>query len=209
MTRILKEPDVRRQEIVQTAEILFNTKGYDEVPVNMIIEAAGIAKGTFYYYFKSKEEVLDAIVKRMVERIIRHASTVSTDNTLNAIQKIKIMLFEQNREASKEIEKMKTIHQTRNVDMHQKMIVELVLQYAPILAGVVRQGVNEGVFNTKHPLEATEYLLVGSQFLFDPGIYNWSDEDIARRSAALQEIVESAYMAQPGCLGYISKLNGQ
>jgi AcrR family transcriptional regulator len=207
MTRIVKDPDVRRREIIDAAERLFNDNGYEETPVEEIIKQAGIAKGTFYYYFKSKEEILDAIVKRMAERIIRRAGAVAGDESLSSVEKMRIMLFEQNMEARREFESMKGIHLIKNVDMHQKIIVELVLQYAPILSSVVRQGISEGVFHTAHPLEATEYLLVASQFLFDPGIYPWSEADLARRAAAMQEIVESIYKAEPGSLGYISGLS--
>jgi len=48
----------KRQLVVETALRLFSEKGFDQVPVDSIIEAAGISKGTFYHYFKSKDEIL-------------------------------------------------------------------------------------------------------------------------------------------------------
>jgi AcrR family transcriptional regulator len=60
--RVIKEPEERRNEILDTAETLFFTKGYGKTTVNDILQAIGIAKGTFYYYFKSKEEVMDAVL---------------------------------------------------------------------------------------------------------------------------------------------------
>ncbi|HBT17621.1 MAG TPA: TetR/AcrR family transcriptional regulator, partial [Firmicutes bacterium] len=68
--RITKEYDERRNEILDTAEELFNMKGYDKCTVNDILKAVGIARGTFYYYFKSKEEVLDAIVSRYTDFVV-------------------------------------------------------------------------------------------------------------------------------------------
>jgi len=65
--RISKEPEERRNEILDTAEMLFFTKGYARTTVNDVLQVIGIAKGTFYYYFKSKEEVMDAVVVRFID----------------------------------------------------------------------------------------------------------------------------------------------
>ncbi len=53
MTRTVKEAKERRLEIIQTAERLFKVHGYNETPVDAIVKEMGVAKGTFYYYFKS------------------------------------------------------------------------------------------------------------------------------------------------------------
>lgn len=64
--RTVKEYEERRNEILDTAEKLFVSKGYMKTTVNDILREIGIAKGTFYHYFKSKEEVMDAIITRIV-----------------------------------------------------------------------------------------------------------------------------------------------
>ena len=53
--RIVKEHDERRNEIITTAEEFFLTKGFNKTTVNDILKRIGIAKGTFYHYFVSKE----------------------------------------------------------------------------------------------------------------------------------------------------------
>ena len=55
MARIVKEADERRNEILDAAETLFTEKGYSKTTIIDILNQVGIAKGTFYYYFKSKE----------------------------------------------------------------------------------------------------------------------------------------------------------
>lgn len=66
--RIVKEAEEQKQAILDAAEILFTTKGYGKTTIMDILEAVGIAKGTFYYHFKSKEDVMDAIIERVVEK---------------------------------------------------------------------------------------------------------------------------------------------
>ena len=66
--RIVKEAEERRNEILDAAERLFSGKGYNHTTINHILDEVQIAKGTFYYYFKSKEEVMDAIIDRVNSR---------------------------------------------------------------------------------------------------------------------------------------------
>lgn len=55
----------RKQELLQIAYRLFLSKGYEETSIDEIIEEAQIAKGTFYYHFKSKEALLEALINKM------------------------------------------------------------------------------------------------------------------------------------------------
>jgi AcrR family transcriptional regulator len=59
--RVTKDPEIRRKELMDVAEELFLENGYEETAVSDIVKKAGVAQGTFYYYFKSKETKLDAI----------------------------------------------------------------------------------------------------------------------------------------------------
>lgn len=65
--RIVKEADVRKNEILDAAGILFSEKGYDNTSVTDIMNAVGIAKGTLYHHFKSKEDIMDALIKRQTD----------------------------------------------------------------------------------------------------------------------------------------------
>ena len=65
--RITKKPDERRQELIDIAEQLFIKKGYEQTAVSDIVKKAKVAQGTFYYYFKTKEEILDSIIGRYIK----------------------------------------------------------------------------------------------------------------------------------------------
>lgn len=93
--RIIKDPEDRKAEILDTSERLFTTKGYNRTTIIDILNEIGIAKGTFYYYFKSKEEVVDAIIMRIVDADVDAARKVMEDPDLSAIQKLFQILFAQ------------------------------------------------------------------------------------------------------------------
>ena len=86
--RTSKKRDVRLNEILDAAELLFIGKGYEQTTINDILAKVGIGKGTFYHYFKSKEEVMDAVIERMVESLKAAAKAIADDTKLNAQQKV-------------------------------------------------------------------------------------------------------------------------
>ena len=88
MARIVKEADERRNEILDAAETLFTEKGYSKTTIIDILNQVGIAKGTFYYYFKSKEEVMDAIIERFIEQDVQKARLIAMDKSLSPVRKI-------------------------------------------------------------------------------------------------------------------------
>ncbi|MEI3178564.1 MAG: helix-turn-helix domain-containing protein [Lachnospiraceae bacterium] len=67
--RVVKEAEERKNEILDVAERLFGEKGFDNTSTNDILEEIGIARGTLYYHFKSKEDILDAMIERMTEQL--------------------------------------------------------------------------------------------------------------------------------------------
>src|SRR5210317_2206 len=70
MVRTVKKPEERRAEIIAAARELFDTQGYDETTMRHVMEKLGIAKGTIYHYFRSKEELLEVVVNETVDQIV-------------------------------------------------------------------------------------------------------------------------------------------
>lgn len=77
--RTLLPPDQRRQQLLEAATWVFARKGYRRAGVSDIIARAGVARGTFYLYFDSKERVFLAIVEDFHSRISR--AIAATDQT--------------------------------------------------------------------------------------------------------------------------------
>jgi AcrR family transcriptional regulator len=68
MARVVKEYVVRRNEILDVAQRLVFTKGYEQMTVQDILDVLQIAKGTFFHYFRSKQALLEALIERMIEQ---------------------------------------------------------------------------------------------------------------------------------------------
>jgi len=195
--RIAKKHDVRLQEILDYSSLLFDTKGYEETTVNDILDKVGIGKGTLYHYFASKEEIMNAIIARVVEQIAAAARAIADDETMGAHEKLLRMIGALNVSDS-QAGLVDELHKPANALMHEASIRQTVLTVAPIMARVVEQGNSEGIYHAEYPLESTELLLLGSTFLFDTGVFRWSREELYSRMKAFGGIIEKVLGAPRG-----------
>jgi AcrR family transcriptional regulator len=62
---------VARERLLESAKILFSQRGYYATSVEDIVESAGFSKGTFYFYFESKEELFKSLVEEMHLNILK------------------------------------------------------------------------------------------------------------------------------------------
>ncbi|MCC8097585.1 MAG: TetR/AcrR family transcriptional regulator, partial [Eubacterium sp.] len=86
--RVTKNADVRKNEILDTAEVLFNKKGYAATTVEDILKEIGIAKGTLYYHFKNKEDILLAMIDRQIKQREKAMREIADNKSFSAVEKL-------------------------------------------------------------------------------------------------------------------------
>jgi AcrR family transcriptional regulator len=204
--RTLKEPEERKNEILDTAEALFVTQGYEKTTIQHILTQIGIAKGTFYHYFKSKEEVLDAIVARHVEHGVREAERIQAEPGLTVHQKFLSIMLAQKPDTAGKRQLVEQLHDIHNAQMHQKSLTETVLRLTPVLQKVVQQGIREQLFATPYPKESIEFLLVTAVTLFDEGFFKWEPHEMAEKIEAFIHTMELLLGAEKGSFAYVIQL---
>ena len=167
MKRVAKDPDVRREELIDIAEELFLKHGYEETPVSDIVKKAHVAQGTFYYYFKSKNEILDALVDRylqefadLVDEQIQRDDISSVEKMINVLKSA--AQFNMNRKKL-----VGYLHEEKNALMHLKIERKGYPLIVPLFATIVEEGVKEGLFNTEFPHEAAMVMMGCWDTLFD------------------------------------------
>jgi AcrR family transcriptional regulator len=204
LARIVKNPEVRREELINTALDLFCENGYQNTAVSDIVKKVGVAQGTFYYYFKTKEELINSIIDDYIELVIKIIEPIIADKKMNAAEKIQRALFQEFNLSDKneESEKAVKLHMIPDLHIHQKLLKTKVLRYSPLFEKIIYQGIEEGFFKTKHPLESIEIILVGFHFLFDPGIIPFNEDDYIRRAKASGDIIGDALTAKEGAFDF-------
>jgi AcrR family transcriptional regulator len=207
--RIVKEPEERKHEILDAAEALFASRGYEAATISGILEAVNIAKGTFYYYFKSKEDVLDAIVDRRLSSGVAAALEIAKNSGLPVHQKILAVIMAQKPQSQTQAAFTGVLHESGNAKFHQKVLAESVLRLSPVLQGLVEEGVQQGLFSTPYPGESTELLLASALVIFDDGYFHWTKEEIASRIPAFLEAMERVLGAEPGSFSLMTAVFSQ
>jgi len=204
MVRTVKKPEERRAEIIAAARELFNSQGYDKTTMRHLMEKLGIAKGTIYHYFRSKEELLQAVVSDTIDEIAVTLAQFIESEEGNALQKMERIIGVGNIEEEAALI-LETLHDPANTGMHTRQLAETITNLAPFYAKVIEQGVAEGVFQTEHPLEAAEMILTAVQFLTDIGIYPWPPEVLMRRALAFPALIEAQLQAPKGSFNFLLK----
>lgn len=202
--RIVKEAEARRNEILDAADELFGQKGFDGTSTNDILSKVGIARGTLYHHFKSKEDIMDALIERYSSKMLGAAQAIALDTTIPVVERILRAVMAMNissgngGESSKEI--MEHIHRPQNALMHQKIQKIIVNGVPPILTPIVREGIQQGIFNTPYPYESMEMIIIYANTIFDEEMVEMTGEVRMSRILAFIANVERLLGAGEGSL---------
>jgi AcrR family transcriptional regulator len=202
MVRTVKKPEARRAEIISSAAALFQTKGYENTSMQDVMVDLDIAKGTIYHYFKSKEDLFEAVIYDIVERVTLRMQGIVSTSEGNALQRLQQLILAGQVAAGKE-EILAHLHSSANQIMHLRMLAVAIQQQAPMYAEILKQGVKEGLFTCEHPLECAEFILWSAQSLTDQGIFPWTDADMMRRGMAAPALLEALLHAPAGSFNFL------
>ena len=194
----MKKGERRKHELLQIAYRMFLKKGYENTSVDEIIEQAGIAKGTYYYYFESKEGMLEEVVGMMIEQETEAARQVLFSD-ISIPQKI-VGIISSFRPTSEEQSIENALMQPENSLMHEKIKHRLTETVVPLLSEVVEEGINEGIFSCDNVPVRVRILLVLSNDIFDEGRFTESD------IAVFIDMTEKLFGAKKGTMEFIRGL---
>ncbi len=198
-----KEAEERKKNILDIAEELFIAKGYDRTTTTDILERAGIARGTLYYHFKSKEEILDALIDRIMDGIVLNVKSAISDNT-TAIQKIISFIGAVKVESAIGKEITDYAHRSQNALMHQKIQTCLLSVINPLAVEIINDGIRQGCFLTSYPEEAVEMLLIYSSVIFD-NLNEMTDKEREKKAAGFVFNMERLLGTPSGCFSEITQ----
>jgi AcrR family transcriptional regulator len=161
--RVVKEADERRAELLDTAQRLFAQGGYDNVPVQAITAEVGVAKGTFYHYFASKDELLDALIERQAQALIVEAQRCLADCRGDAAAKLRAVIatFEVWKMENWDVVEamMRALYLDANIALRQRYLDYDFEAVRRILATVIAEGAAAGTFETFDPDGAAEAVM--------------------------------------------------
>ncbi len=210
--RVFKKHEERKDEIMEAAKELFANKGYEKTSVNDVLKRVGIAKGTFYHYFRSKEELLESMVGKMTDLITGHVRKSIDQPGMNALDKLS-RLFTVSGGAKVANKKYlniigKAIYSESNLLLRQKLVTRSIRIFTPILTDIIRQGVEERVFDTEYPEEAAELIMLMARdinesvapYIFAKELGKKEEEIIERKYRLWSDAIERMIGAPKGSI---------
>ena len=178
--RIVKDAEERRNEILDVAERLFCTKGFDNASTNDILTEIGIARGTLYYHFKSKEDILDAMIERLTNQMVEKASVIALDESIPVLERLTGTMLSLNVDNELGHMVMEQVHRPQNALMHQKLEHMLLGRVNRLITRITEDGIRQGIMHTDYPAEAVEMLMTYSYTAFN-SLNQYSEEEEQRK----------------------------
>ncbi|HEY8635297.1 MAG TPA: TetR/AcrR family transcriptional regulator [Candidatus Dormibacteraeota bacterium] len=187
---------VRREAFLDVAQRLVQTKGYEAMSIQDLLDELDASKGAFYHYFDSKQALLEAVVERFADSGIAALSPVLDNADLPALRKLEGIFSGIARFKAERKELVLRIMEVWNSDgnaiVREKLrrLTERIM--IPLLSVVIRQGIDEGVIDAVSPDETATVLVSLMQGFGQQA----SDQFIARQAGTISfEVVQRSVAA--------------
>lgn len=162
MTREIKKPEIRKNEIINAARKFFYQKGYEQTSIQDIINDLGIAKGTFYHYFTSKIDLLDKLTDQTTNEVYVSLKPI-VESDMNAIDKFNAIFKATSTMKMANIDVfvviIKVLFKDENTIIREKMYRNSIKKTTPLYSTIIKQGIAEGVFDVQSPDDVAEILI--------------------------------------------------
>lgn len=185
---VKKAPEEWRKEILNAAQNLFISKGYEETSVSDIMEMAGGAKGMFYRFFQSKEEIMHTLGNQMFFEN-NPFDAVRERKDLNGLQKIQSLLALNRSDGKRNQLNMEAVPILKDPHILAAAVEENRRVLTPLWRELLEEGKNDGSIQTEYVKELSE-LLPLINFWFIPSIFPGTEEELQHRYRFVMEVLK-------------------
>lgn len=176
---------VRREAFVDAAQSLIQTKGYEAMSIQDVLDALDASRGAFYHYFGSKQALLEAVIDRFADGAMTALAPIVNDPDLPALRKLEQLFSGIASWKAEQHELVLAILEVwisdSNAIVREKLRHESVNRLVPLLSSVIEQGMAEGTINAGTPVETARVLVFLLQGFQDQAI----EQYIARRAGTI------------------------
>ena len=202
-------PDIKKNEkkynlILDALQQLLEDRNIQNISVSEIAQKAGIGKGSIYYYFPSKEAILDALIERSYEQPLSTAKNLAAQTEISPFTRM-AMLFQACQNSSTAFIKQNdsSSGNTSAQDLaflHQKYLAHVVSELKPALTEIIKQGIDSGDIRFGSPSALAEIALIVIAVKLDNSLIPSTPAETADTLQGLIALLEKGTGVVPGTL---------
>ena len=185
---VKKAPDEWRKEILNAAQNLFISKGYEETSISDIMEMVGGAKGMFYRCFQSKEDVMYALGNQMFFEN-NPFDAIKERNDLNGLQKIRLLLVLNQSNEERNRLNMQAISLLKDPHILATAVEENIRVLTPLWLELLEEGKNDGSIKTEYTKELSE-LLPLINFWLMPTVFPATEKELHHKYSCVMDVLD-------------------
>lgn len=198
----------KRELILDAMETLMNGSSAQAISVEEIAQKAGIGKGSIYYYFSSKNDIIDGVFQRACARILAEGKSLAAAPGMDCFQKMEI-IYRTCLDSFKELrrqEEASTFHDIReHIFMHQKSTGIIISSLMPLLTDILKEGIREGSIRCQFPEETARIILTVLTVTLDNTLLPAPPEQLADILDAFAAFQETGLGIPPGRLTFLTE----
>ena len=195
----------KKEFILDTAEKMFVEQGFDQTSISQLLDATKVARGTLYYYFTSKEEIMDAIIGRWIEQSFEQMRIWVERKQLPILERLMGALASLNMQKNGQ-ELLDHLHAPQNALLHEKTNKILLNKAPQILYPLFQEGLQTGEMQTAYPYESIEMMLTYSLQLFDNSFQKLERVEQDQKIQAFIYLLEKIFQTKEGYFASLAQL---
>lgn len=201
-------PDMKKYELILDAlQKLLEEKEIQHISVSEIAQKAGIGKGSIYYYFPSKDAILDALIERSYEKPLLTAKNLAAETDIPPFTRM-AMLFQACQSSSVFIRQNGASSDYESAQkfafLHHKYLSHIISKLKPALTEIIRQGIEGGEIHFAYPAALAEIVLIVMAVKIDNSLLPSSPEETEETIQGLVALLEKGTDVAPGTLSYLT-----
>lgn len=197
---------IKYNEILDALLKLLETKNIETISVSEIAQTAGIGKGSIYYYFPSKNAILEALIERSYKKPLETAKTLTKQTNVSPFTRM-AMIFQSCRNSSLAFLKKKKDSSLSNAQeesfLHQRYLNHLISELKPELTTIIEQGIEQGEIHFDHPAALAEIVLIVLVVKLDNTIVPSTPAEIEETISGLISLLEKGTDNPTGSLNFL------
>lgn len=198
-----ERPD-KRELIYDALEELMRTVPFKEISVESIAQKAKVAKGSIYYYFDSKDEILDNLIERSYRRAIReYLDNIKHEaSAMGHIKQLFRSVLKKDFGSSRQ-NLIVTLHLSDEPLLHNKLKVIAVQEISPILTVLLEQGIEEGSLKAEYPKESAEIIVSALSVFLENSTPSQDKNSTKRKLKIFANILETCLKTPKGSFDFL------